>query len=89
MGDIGEAKFPTREFSPAALEDCLVLGAERADPVRLHGALAATLALYPRSYAVARIWEPALDRLEGAARKRAREAMNAHLLHAWQRQHVA
>jgi hypothetical protein len=77
------------EFSPAALQDRVVLGAEQADRVRLHGALTATLNLYPRSYACAWIWAPALDRLEGAARGRAREAMNAHLLRAWQRQDVA
>jgi hypothetical protein len=53
--------------------------------VRLHGALAATLNLYPRCHAYAQVWVPALDRLDGVARQRAHDAMNAQLRQAWQR----
>jgi hypothetical protein len=73
------------EFSPGILQDRVVQGAIQADAVRLHGALTASLNLYPRSSAYARVWAPALDRLDGAAWERARDAMNAHLRHAWQR----
>jgi hypothetical protein len=80
---------PDPDFSPGTLRDRVVLGAQQADPVRLHGALTATLNLYPRSVAFARVWMPALDRLEGAAWQRAQEAMSAHLLQAWRRRGVA
>jgi hypothetical protein len=76
---------PDPDFSPARLRDRVVLGAQQADLVRLHGALTATLNLYPRSVAFAHVWMPALEKLEGAAWQRAQQAMTAHLLHAWQR----
>jgi hypothetical protein len=73
------------EFSPSILQERVVQGAVQADAVRLHGALTASLNLYPRTSAYARVWAPALDRLEGAAWERARAAMNAQLRQAWQR----
>jgi hypothetical protein len=77
------------EFSPATLRDRVVLGAQQADMVRLHGALTATLNLYPRCEAYAHVWAPALDRLDGAAWQRAHDAMNAQLHQAWLRRGVA
>ena len=77
------------DFSPAVLQERVVVGAQQGDLVRLHGALTATLNLYPRSHAYADVWAPALDRLDGAAWQRAHDAMNAHLRHAWQRRGAA
>jgi hypothetical protein len=73
------------EFSRTTLQDRVVQGAQGGDAVRLHGALTAALNLYPRVEAYAEMFAPAIDRLEGDARRRAREAVNAHLLRAWQR----
>ena len=47
---------------------------------RLNGALLTTLGLYPRSVAVAEVWMPALNRLDGTAWARARQAMSAQLV---------
>jgi hypothetical protein len=76
------------DFSLARLQDRVVRSAQQADLVRLDGALLTTLGLYPRSVAVAEVWTPALDRLEGAAWERARRAMSAQLVDEWQRLNV-
>jgi hypothetical protein len=70
------------EFAPTALQDRVVWGAAQQDPVRLHGAITAALNLYPRGFAYARVFAPALDRLDADAWSRARAAMNLHLLDA-------
>jgi hypothetical protein len=75
------------EFAPIALQDRVVWGAAQQDRVRLHGAITAALNLYPRGFAYAHVFAPALDRLEADAWSRARTAMNLHLLDA--RQHPA
>lgn len=77
------------DFSPATLQDRVVWGATEGDPVRLHGALTAALNLYPRGYAYAHVFAPALDRLHGDEWERARAAMNADLLQAWRARHGA
>ena len=76
---------PDPELSPTALQDRVVWGANQCDAVRLHGAIAAALNLYPRIHAYADVFAPALDRLEDDAWERARVAINGHLLQAWQR----
>lgn len=60
-------------------------GAEQGDQVRLHGAIAAALNLYPRCTAFACILAPGFERLEGQARTTARVAINAHLLECTRR----
>ena len=72
------------EFAPIALQDRVVWGAAEHDPVRLHGAITAALNLYPRGFAYAHVFAPALDRLDADAWSRARTAMNLHLLDARQ-----
>jgi hypothetical protein len=76
------------DFSPARLQDRVVQSAQQADLARLNGALLTTLGLYPRSVAVAEVWMPALDRLDGAAWARARQAMSAQLVDEWQRRNA-
>jgi hypothetical protein len=76
------------DFSPATLQDRVVQSAQQADHARLHGALLTTLGLHPRSVAVAEVWVPALDRLEGAAWERARQAMSGQLVDEWQRRNA-
>jgi hypothetical protein len=76
------------DFLLARLQDRVVRSAQQADLVRLNGALLTTLGLYPRSVAVAEVWTPALNRLEGAAWARARQAMSAQLVDEWQRRNA-
>jgi hypothetical protein len=47
------------EFSPSALADRIVRGAAEDDPVRMHGAIAATLQLHP-GVAGREVFAPAL-----------------------------
>jgi hypothetical protein len=70
------------DFTPTALQDRVVLGAEQRDPVRLHGAITAALNLYPHGYSYAHVFAPGLDRLDGDAWLWARDAINRHLLDA-------
>ena len=62
--------------------------AQQADLARLNGALLTTLGLYPRSVAIAEVWMPALNRLDGGAWERARQAMSAQLVDEWERRSV-
>ena len=48
------------EFTPAALVVRIVRGATENDPVRMHGAIAATLDIHPRDVAVRDVFAPAL-----------------------------
>lgn len=68
------------ELTPSALEDRVVWGAMSGDLVQLHGAITAALNLYPRGFAYARVFAPALDRLDAETWQVARAAINLHLL---------
>jgi hypothetical protein len=70
------------EFQPAALVRHIVRGAAEDDPVRLHGAIVASLEIHGEAGSQARIFEPALEaagQQSRECRRAATRAIAAHL----------
>jgi hypothetical protein len=70
------------EFLPAALVRHIVRGAAEDDPVRLHGAIVASLEIHGEESSQTRIFGPALDAAGGRGpecRRAVTRAIAAHL----------